>query len=147
MRAPTPSAAAELAVTDISELQYDINLYQRRMKIALKRKTEIMRLKYEKLINSKVYKEPFLRINDLYLRIDKNVKSIENIAMRKLKDSKIDATKLITKLDTLSPLKTLTRGYSLIEYNNNIISKSSDLKKDMEIDIRFQDGSKHAKIL
>lgn len=147
MRAPTPSAAAELAVTDISELQYDINLYQRRMKIALKRKTEIMRLKYEKLINSKVYKEPFLRINDLYLRIDKNVKSIENIAMRKLKDSKIDATKLITKLDTLSPLKTLTRGYSLIEYNNNIISKASDLKKDMEIDIRFQDGSKHAKIL
>jgi len=147
LRAPTPSAAAELAVTDISELQYDINLYQRRMKIALKRKTEIMRLKYEKLINSKVYKEPFLRINDLYLRIDKSVKSIENIAMRKLKDSKIDATKLITKLDTLSPLKTLTRGYSLIEYNNNIISKASDLKKDMEIDIRFHDGSKHAKIL
>ena len=147
LRAPTPSAAAELAVTDISELQYDINLYQRRMKIALKRKTEIMRLKYEKLINSKVYREPFLRINDLYLRVDKNIKSIENFVIRKSKDSKIEATKLITKLDTLSPLKTLTRGYSLVEFNNRIVSKASDLNKDMEIDIRFQDGSKRAKIL
>ena len=147
LRAPTPSAAAELAVTDISELQYDINLYQRRMKIALKRKTEIMRLKYEKLINSKVYREPFLRINDLYLRVDKNIKSIENFVIRKSKDSKIEATKLITKLDTLSPLKTLTRGYSLVEFNNRIVSKASDLNKDMEIDIRFKDGSKRAKIL
>ena len=147
LRAPTPSAAAELAVTDISELQYDINLYQRRMKIALKRKTEIMRLKFENLNNSKVYKEPLLKINELYLRVDQNVKTIENLVVGKLKDSKIDATKLITKLDTLSPLKTLTRGYSLVEYNNSIISKSSDLKKDMEVDIRFQDGSKKAKIL
>ena len=117
------------------------------MKIALKRKTEIMRLKFENLNNSKVYKEPLLKINELYLRVDQNVKTIENLVVGKLKDSKIDATKLITKLDTLSPLKTLTRGYSLVEYNNSIISKSSDLKKDMEVDIRFQDGSKKAKIL
>lgn len=147
LRAPTPSAAAELAVTDINELQNTIFLYQKRMKIALKRKTEVMRLRYEKLINSKVYKEPYSKINDLYLRIDANIKSIENLTIRKFKDSKIEATKLITKLDTLSPLKTLTRGYSLVEYNNKIVSKSSDLKKDMEIEIKFQDGSKNAKIL
>ena len=147
LRAPTPSAAAELAVTDINELQNDIYLYQRRMKIALKRKKEIMRLQYEKLINSKVYKEPFYKINDLYLRIDNNIKSIQNFVIRKFKDSKLDAVKLITKLDTLSPLKTLTRGYSLVEYNKKIISKSSELEKDMEIEIKFQDGSKNAKIL
>ena len=147
LRAPTPSAAAELAVTDIKELQNTINLYQRRMKIALRRKTEIMRLRYEKLINSKVYKEPYSKINDLYIRVDNNIKSIENYAIRKYKDSKIEATKLITKLDALSPLKTLIRGYSLVEFNNKIVSKSSDLKKDMEIKIRFQDGSKNAKII
>jgi len=56
LRAPTPSAAAELAVTDISELEYNINLFQRRLRMALKRKTEVMRLRYEKCLNSKVYK-------------------------------------------------------------------------------------------
>ena len=147
LRAPTPSAAAELVVTDINDLQNSIDLYQKRMKNALKRKTEVMRLRFEKLVNSKIFKEPYSKINDLYLIIDKNIKSIENSALKRLKDSKLEAAKVITKLDTLSPLKTLTRGYSLVEYNNKIISKSADLKKDMEIDIRLQDGRKKAKIL
>ena len=64
LRAPTPSAAAELAVTDIEDLLYNLNLYNRRLKMALKRKTEIMRLRYEKCMNSSVYKEPLQKINE-----------------------------------------------------------------------------------
>ena len=147
LRAPTPSAAAELAVTDISELEYNINLFQRRLRMALKRKTEIMRLRYEKCLNSKVYKEPLQKISDYYLEIDRLIKSIENSTVKKLKDSKLEATKLITKLDTLSPLKTLTRGYCLTESNGNVITKAEELKKDMEIDLKFQDGTAKAKVI
>lgn len=147
LRAPTPSAAAELAVTDISELEYNINLFQRRLKMALKRKTEIMRLRYEKCLNSKVYKEPLQRVSDYYLEIDRMIKAIENSAIKKIKDSKIEATKAITKLDTLSPLKTLTRGFCLTEIDGKVISKSSELKKDMEIDLKFQDGTARAKVI
>ncbi len=147
LRAPTPSSAAELAVTDILDLEYNINLFNRRLKMALKRKTEIMRLRYEKCLNSKVYKEPLQRINDGYLEIDKFMKSIENSTIKKLKDSKIEAAKAITKLDTLSPLKTLTRGFCLTESNGNIITKAQELKKDMEIDLRFQDGTAKAKVI
>ena len=147
LRAPTPSAAAELAVTDISSLKYDINLFQRRLKMALKRKTEIMRLRYEKSMNSRVYKEPLQKINEYYMDIDKMMKSMENNTSKKLKDSKLEAAKLITKLDTLSPLKTLTRGFCITEFNGNVITKSKDLEKDMEIDLRFQDGNTKAKII
>ena len=147
LRAPTPSAAAELAVADVEDLKYSINLYQRRLKISLKRKTELMRLRFEKIMNSRVYKEPLTRINDLYLRIDKCIKSIENSSIKKLKDCKLEAAKSITKLDTLSPLKTLTRGYCLTESDGKIITKAVELKTGMEVDLRFQDGNAKAKVL
>jgi exodeoxyribonuclease VII large subunit len=147
LRAPTPSAAAELAVTDISELEYSINLFQRRLKMALKRKIEVMRLRYEKCLNSRVFKEPLQKINEYYLQIDKLVKSMENSSIKKLKDSKLEATKLISKLDALSPLKTLTRGYCLTEVDGKVVTKAKDLKKDMELDIKFQDGNARAKVL
>ena len=129
------------------ELKDDINLYRRRLKMSLKKKIEVMKLRYEKTMNSRVYKEPLLKINEYYMEIDKFIKQMENVTVKKLKDSKIEAAKIITKLDTLSPLKTLTRGYTLVEANSKIITKASDLKKDMEIDIRFQDDKKKAKIL
>lgn len=95
----------------------------------------------------RIYKEPLDKINDYYLQIDSRVKEIANIAEKKLKDSKIEAIKLITKLDTLSPLKTLTRGYTLTECEGKVITKASSLEKDMIVDIRFQDGSKKAKVM
>ena len=147
LRAPTPSAAAELAVVDISKLQNNIDLYQRRLKLALKRKTEVMKLRYEKCLNSRVYKEPYQKINDYYMKIERDIKKIENITSKKLKDYKIEATKIITKLDTLSPLKTLTRGFCVTEVNGKIVTNASDLNKDMEINLRFHDGNKNAKIM
>lgn len=147
LRAPTPSAAAELAVTDVVELSNNINLYEKRMKLALKRKTEIMRLRFEKCMNSRVYKQPLDKINNYYLQIDSLVKEISNITEKKLKDSRLQAVKLITKLDALSPLKTLTRGYTLTECEGKVITKASELEKDMIVDIRFQDGAKKAKVL
>ena len=147
LRAPTPSAAAELAVADVEDLQYTINLYQRRLKMSLKRKTELMRLRYEKVMNSRAYKEPYQRINDCYLKIDKYMKSIENSSIKKLKDCKLEAAKIITRLDTLSPLKTLTRGYCLTESEGKVITKAEDLESGMEVDLRFQDGNAKAKVI
>lgn len=147
LRAPTPSAAAELAVADITELSNNINLYQKRLKLALKRKTEVMRLRYEKCMNSRVYKDPLEKVNNYYLQVDSLVKEMINITEKKIKDSKLQAVKIITKLDTLSPLKTLTRGYTLTEHEGKVITKASELEKDMILDIRFQDGSKKAKVM
>ena len=50
----------------------------------------------------------------------------------------------MSKLDALSPLKTLTRGYTLTEKDNKIVKSSSELKQGDEVKLRFYDGEKTA---
>ena len=147
LRAPTPSAAAELAVPDIYEIKQKINVYQNRLRMSLVKKVEIMKLRYEKCMNSRVFKEPTRNINDNYLRIDNYIKRLENTIKIKQKEEKTKYIELVSKLDTLSPLKTLTRGYSLVEQDNKIIKNSKDLKTGDKVNIRFADGEKQAEIL
>lgn len=147
LRAPTPSAAAELAVPDIYEIKQKINTYQNRLRLALIKKVEIMKLRYEKCMSSRVFKEPLRNINDNYLKIDTYVKRLENIIKAKQKEEKTKYIELISKLDTLSPLKTLTRGYSIAEQNNKIIKSVKELNTGDKIDLRFVDGKKQAQVL
>ena len=53
----------------------------------------------------------------------------------------------ITKLDTLSPLKTLTRGYSIVSYEGKMINSADNLKEGDKVDLRFADGERKAKII
>ena len=147
LRAPTPSAAAELAVPDIYEIKQKINVYQNRLRMSLVKKVEIMKLRYEKCMNSRVFKEPTRNINDNYLRIDNYIKRLENTIKIKQKEEKTKYIELILKLDALSPLKTLTRGYSIVETDNKIIKSSTQLKTGDKIRLRFSDGQKNAEIL
>lgn len=147
LRAPTPSAAAELAVPDIYEIKQKINVYQNRLRMSLIKKVEIMKLRYEKCMNSRVFKEPTRNINDNYLRIDNYIKRLENTIKIKQKEEKTKYIELISKLDALSPLKTLTRGYSIVETDNKIIKSSKQLSTGDKIKLRFSDGQKNAEIL
>lgn len=147
LRAPTPSAAAELAVPDIYEIKQKINVYQNRLRMSLVKKVEIMKLRYEKCMNSRVFKEPTRNINDNYLRIDNYIKRLENTIKIKQKEEKTKYIELISKLDALSPLKTLTRGYSIVETDNKIIKSSKQLSSGDKIKLRFSDGQKNAEIL
>ena len=147
LRAPTPSAAAELAVPNIADIMLKLESYNNRYKLALKKKVEFMRLRYEKCMNSRVFKEPLQKINEKYMLIDMKVKSIQNSILSIYKDKKTNMVKHIAKLDGLSPLKTLTRGYSIVEANGKIIKSVNDVKKDDEVDIRLIDGKAKARIL
>ena len=147
LRAPTPSAAAELAVPDIYEVKQKINTYQNRLKMSLTKKLEIMKLRYEKCMSSSVFKEPTRRINENYIKIDTYVKKLENLINKVKEKNKNKYIELVSKLDTLSPLKTLTRGYSIVEKEGKIIKSVADLNTEDEISIRLKDGNKQAKII
>ncbi len=147
LRAPTPSAAAELAVPDIYEIKQKINTYQNRLKVLLSKKLEIMKLRYEKAKSSKIFKEPEKLFYDDYIKLDNIIKNMQNLIETKQQKEKTKYIELVSKLDALSPLKTLTRGYSIIESNNKIIKSIKELEKDQEIEIKLIDGKKNAKII
>ena len=148
LRAPTPSAAAELAVPNINEILLDLEKYNNRYKNSLRKKIELMRLRYEKCMTRRVFKEPLLKINENYITIDMKIKQMQNSITNKIKDNKTKMVELITKLDTLSPLKTLARGYSLATNTDGKIVKSvKELNKDDELIIRFQDGNTNVKVI
>ena len=116
LRAPTPSAAAELVVPNVSDLILKLDSYNNRFKLALKKKIEFMKLRYEKCINIRSFKEPLEKINDRYMLLDKYIKQMKNGIINIYKDKRGRADNVILKLDTLSPLKTLIRGYSITEH-------------------------------
>ena len=147
LRAPTPSAAAELAVPDIREVQEKIDTYNARAKLALRKKVEYMRLAYEKIMKSSVFTNPTQRITEKYIFVDTMIKNLENAINVKLMENKHKCKEIISRLDTLSPLKTLTRGYCLTEKQGQIVSSVKNLNKDDEITLKFNDGTKNAKII
>lgn len=144
LRAPTPSAAAELAVPDIYEVKRKIETYQDRLRNSLIKKLELMNLRYEKCMSSSVFKEPLRKINENYIKLDNCIKQIENSIKVKHEKEKTKYIELIAKLDALSPLKTLYRGYSITEKNNKVIKSKEELKTNDLIEIRFIDGKKEA---
>ena len=147
LRAPTPSAAAELAVANIDDVRETLKLYNNRYKVALKKKIELMRLSYEKCMARPAYKNPTQKINEQYMVIDMKVKALQNSMMLKLKEAKTCFVKETAKLDSLSPLKTLTRGYSIVtEQDGKIIKSVNDLNSGEKVNLRLSDGQKTATI-
>ena len=147
LRAPTPSAAAEIANPDIYELKNKIAVTEERTRQALKKKMELLKLKYNNIMKSKVFLNPLRIINDNYLRLDNNIKEITNIIKLKQKDSEKKFGLIVSKLDALSPLKTLSRGYAIIEKENNIVKSCNDLKDGDVVKLMLADGKKDAKII
>lgn len=148
LRAPTPSAAAELAVANIEDVRETLKLYNNRYKVALKKKIELMRLSYEKCIARPAYKNPTQKINEQYMVIDMKVKALQNSMMLKLKEAKTSFVKETAKLDSLSPLKTLTRGYSIVtkQESGKVIKSVDDLNSGEKVNLRLSDGQKTATI-
>ena len=147
LRAPTPSAAAELAVPDVYEVSQKINTYKNRLRLALSKKYEMLKLRYEKSMSSSVFKEPRRMVNDRAILLDQYIKKLEVAINNKRQSEKEKYVKLVSKLDTLSPLKTLTRGYSIIEKDGKTVNSVKQLENGIDVDIRLIDGKTKAKII
>ena len=147
LRAPTPSAAAELAVPDCEEISSYLSKREGQLNNLLKAKYENSYLKFERLRDNRVFTNPVEaiisgRAQSVDLLSDRMTYSLrETIANLKLSLSKSAAG-----LDALSPLKTLARGYTVASVEGKTVASVKQLKKDDILDIRFADGRAVAQI-
>ena len=96
---------------------------------------------------NRVFREPLQKVNEKYILLDIRVKSIRNSIDIKVNNEKAKFVELASKLDALSPLKTLTRGYSIITKDNKVVKSVNSIKNGDEIQVKFIDGKAKAKIM
>ncbi len=141
LRAPTPSAAAELVYPEYSEIVNRIITDKKRTIIAIKNYIDRKRQYVEKLKAAKLEKVPLDKINRYRIIIDNLLSKSESSIKYKVEKYRTRCIRSISKIDALSPLKTLTRGYSVTENSDGKVIKSiSDVNKDENIRIKLIDG-------
>ena len=140
IRAPTPSAAAEIAVPDIRDLMMRLVSYEERLSLALERKVARVKERLDYLTD-KTYK--FTVSNLVSVRRDQVNRLGEKAAL--LVNSYIERSRdrlkaCVGKADALSPLSILSRGYSIAENKESVIHSISDVQKGDEVEIILTDG-------
>ena len=136
-RAPTPSAAAEVSVPSIDELYRLINIYKSRMKNSVITRNETFR----RTLNRLIPRNPQDKINQLSQKLDMRIQTLEQVYRLNINYRKRSLSENAAKLDALSPLKTLNRGYSIaVNDDGKVLKKKSDFTKEMQFKLKLQDG-------
>ena len=146
LRAPTPSAAAELAVPDIREQKYYISTLKNALDSAIENNIKEKQYNLEQLTKSTVLKNPEKIIENCELYLDSLITKINMNFKDIFTKNSSDFAMICSKLESLSPLKVLARGYSITKKDNNVIINSKDLSIGDSISIQFADGNAKAKI-
>lgn len=148
LRAPTPSAAGELVVPELKELKWKLQNSEKQLCVLLSKKVEIMRNKFNSLKNSRVLKNPFDIVRERTITVQNFERQLIDKTNLEIKDNKIKLVRFVSKLDTLSPLKTLTRGYAILENERReVITSVNDVNAGDIVRVVLQDGEKKANII
>ena len=141
MRAPTPSAAAEIAIPDVDDLYFKLENIKSRMNKSL---TNIVNYDEQKL------KYTFNRINtilndyiisDKIYDLDKIIEKLNNNIETKINKEEMNLKNLGSLLHNLSPLRTLDRGYSIINKEDVVVNSVLKVSENDEIEVVLSDGS------
>ncbi len=144
LRAATPSNGAELCVPDMAELNETIAQYGIRINRALTSELKMMRKRLDDLSLRRVMQDPETYIDDKRLLLDRTRERMLSALDRELARRKNTYISYVSKLDALSPLKVLARGYSIAEKEDGkLLHSKNDVAAGDKIIIRLSDGKVH----
>ncbi len=146
MRAPTPSAAAELAVPDIRELFVAVDNMLDRSDRALNRALERARERLLRISESRALGDFSSLISAISEKVNILKKSASSAYSAILGDKKLSFISDVAKLEALNPLSVMSRGYSIVEKNGKSFSTVGSVETGDVITVRLRDGSVDATV-
>ena len=145
-RAATPSQAAELAVPDRAELQRYVQLLSSRLRKVTENYLEERREKLWHLMQRPALKEPQKLLAARRQRLDMAVLKLQQNARSALTERQHSLEVAMEKLEILSPVQVLRRGYGLVEQEGHVLTSVKEVKVGSSIKITLKDGSLSARV-
>ena len=147
LRAPTPSAAAELAVPDIREDIAFVQTVVYECEATLLQRVNDEKERLEMIKERLRYRSPSMLIDQKIQTIDTLMTSALLSVQRKLDSETARLSSTAARLDALSPLKVMARGYSIVTKDEKVVASSKALKKGDRITVGFSDGERKCEVL
>lgn len=141
LRAPTPSAAAELAVPYSAEIISKLNKYNSLLKNGLLLKYNGQKVKFDALANKSILSKPFNITESRNETVDRLFDKMLNAYKGIISQEKSRYVSDVAKLDALSPLKVLSRGYSIAEVDGKVIKSVNDISNGDKFKLKLSDGA------
>lgn len=147
LRAPTPSAAAELAVPDIREDYAFIQTVADHCEAVLIERIANEQEKLEIIKERLKFRSPVSLIDERLQIVDSYLTSALLSVQNRISKEEARLAADSAKLDALSPLKVMSRGYSLVKKGENVITQAGQLEKGDRLKVVFADGEKDCEVL
>ncbi len=146
LRAPTPSVAAECAVPDIYELKANLQSYKQLLFNLTKKSLENEKNRLLTIEKNSALKNPLTKIKDSQKEILYLNEKLSALTVNVIESNRAKVNGLCGKLDALSPLGVIARGYSITQNNEKIVKSIKDVNIDDEITVRLSDGFVNARV-
>lgn len=147
LRAPTPSAAAELAVYEHRALEAALMDDESRMRRMMSQKLYVARLRLEKYQTRMGYLSPAGRLREMRQRTADYEEKLPVLLKHKLWERRQQLAVRIERMKGLSPLAKLNQGFSYVQgADGNAVKRTDDVKKDDTVTIFVTDGRIEAKV-
>lgn len=143
VRAPTPSAAAEIVMPEKQMLVNRLTELDLRFRSAVLRNAKIKRKRLEELKNSVVFRQPYDRVYQERMKLDNLSRDLKKAFLVRQEKSRSRLEFLIGKLDALSPLTILARGYSIVKSadDKRFVKSINDISAGEQIEVNLEDGN------
>ena len=140
-RAPTPSAAAELAVPDMGEILRSLNAARTGLQLLMQKRIAQEKRYLGQLTASRVFTRPEQMLDNFRMRLDEKETNLNRAIGQKLLQKQQITASVAGKLEALNPLSILSRGYATVSREGLSITSVKQIKENDALDIRMADGS------
>ncbi len=145
-RAPTPSAAAELAVPDMGEILRSLASAKAGLQTSMQKLIAQERRILGQITASRVFSRPEQMLDNFRLRLDEHETDLNRAIEQTLLQRKQSTASLAGKLQALNPLSILSRGYATVSRDGASITSVKQINDNDTLDIRMADGSVRATV-